>query len=80
LHSNVPKKYRYFAALLFDRWQVTVDKKSEKPLPISLNMLISRTIDGGQHGSVKIGDLYAEEERDFQVDVKLPVASCFELY
>ena len=27
LHSNIPKEYRYFSALLFDRWQVTVDKK-----------------------------------------------------
>jgi hypothetical protein len=42
LHSNVLKESRYFVALLSDRWQASVDKKSEKPLPISLNMPISR--------------------------------------
>jgi hypothetical protein len=43
LHSNVLKESRYFAALLSDRWQASVDKKLEKPLPISLSMPISRT-------------------------------------
>lgn len=45
LHSNVLKESRYFAALLSDRWQASVDKKSEKPLPISLNMPVSRRIE-----------------------------------
>ncbi|KAH9292911.1 hypothetical protein KI387_041900 [Taxus chinensis] len=33
---------------------------------------VSNIINEGQQGFVKIGDLYAEEERDFLVDVKLP--------
>lgn len=45
LHANVLKESRYFAALLSDRWQASVDKKSEKPLPISLSMPVSRSIE-----------------------------------
>lgn len=33
----------------------------------------STVLDEGRHGSVKLGDLYAEEERDVLVDLKLPV-------
>ncbi|GLJ16782.1 hypothetical protein SUGI_0289020 [Cryptomeria japonica] len=32
----------------------------------------SNITDEGQQGFIKIGDLYAEEERDFLIDVKLP--------
>lgn len=40
LHSNALKECRYFVALLSNRWQASMDKKSENPLPISLNMPI----------------------------------------
>uniref|UniRef100_A0A0D6QV46 Anaphase-promoting complex subunit 11 n=1 Tax=Araucaria cunninghamii TaxID=56994 RepID=A0A0D6QV46_ARACU len=39
---------------------------------IQAGSYVSNIVDGGQRGLVKIGDLYAEEERDFLVHFKLP--------
>jgi Mg-chelatase subunit ChlD len=33
----------------------------------------------GQSGSIEVGDLYADEERDFLISVKVPCTSCEEL-
>jgi len=55
--------------------EITPANSEVQLIAIQAGSYVSNIIDGGQHRSVKIGDLYAEEERDFQDDVKLPVVS-----
>lgn len=45
LHSNVLKECRYFAALLSERWQTSLDNKMEKPIQINLSVPDSRTME-----------------------------------
>eukprot|EP01018_Ginkgo_biloba_P031343 Gb_07921 [translate_table: standard] len=40
---------------------------------IQAGSYVSNIVESGQQGFIKIGDLYADEERDFLVHVKLPV-------
>uniref|UniRef100_A0A0C9RQ28 TSA: Wollemia nobilis Ref_Wollemi_Transcript_3992_2971 transcribed RNA sequence n=1 Tax=Wollemia nobilis TaxID=56998 RepID=A0A0C9RQ28_9CONI len=51
---------------------ITCANSDVQVIAIQAGSYVSNIIDGGQQGFVKIGDFYAEEERDFLVDVKLP--------
>lgn len=52
--------------------EITSANSEVQLIAIQAGSYASNIIDGGQQGSVKIGDLYAEEERDFLVELKLP--------
>lgn len=55
--------------------EITSANLDVRLIAIQAGSYASNIIDGGQQGSVKIGDLYAEEERDILVEVKLPAVS-----